>query len=118
MKLRRLVCLAAISLSLAPFSSASKRSELAGLPSIAQANISAVIGRDDPAYLIRAARGMLAARNPSQELALDFSSHDVTIKNGATHWSLALESYGCDTTLRPVKHAVFRAASNRVEYHR
>jgi hypothetical protein len=88
------------------------------LPAVAQANISATIGRDDASYAARRNGAGLHAENSRIRLGVDFNSSGVTLRSGASRWGMRLVAYGYGDALQPVAVVSPQAKANRVEYQR
>jgi trimeric autotransporter adhesin len=90
---------------------------LSSLPLAARGPVSAAVGADDPAYLIRG-RASLSARNPAQHARISFSRSGVRVSTGGWLLSLALVGAGYGRSLRVPANAAPRASANRVQYGR
>ncbi|HXR28215.1 MAG TPA: hypothetical protein VN772_01460 [Solirubrobacteraceae bacterium] len=91
---------------------------LLGLPLAAQGPVSAALGADAPAYLVRGVAGGLLASNAAQRLSARFEDAGVSVSSGATHLHLRLRAIGYGSSLRALGEVVPRAVANRVRYAR
>jgi hypothetical protein len=91
---------------------------LSDLPIIAQAGISAALGRDIPAYYAHPAGGGFEAANPSQELIIDFTSQGIEVRNRDARWRMTLRGYGYGAALNAVETVAPTVSLNRVQYWR
>jgi hypothetical protein len=89
----------------------------ARLPVAAWASVSRVLGRDDPAYRAGTAGAGLAARNPRQKLAAEFSPAGVSVRSGALLLGMRLRGYGYGDRFRALPAVAPTASANRVLYH-
>src|SRR5579863_6149573 len=93
--------------------------ESTSLSSEAQCSISAMMGRDIPAYQAKVTRGgRIEADNARQKLTANFTVHGVEVVSGRQNWTMVLQSYGYGDALQSVIAVAPRASSNRVEYRR
>lgn len=88
------------------------------LDSAAQAQISAAIGRDQPAYQLVAGPKGFHGENAAHGLAAEFSPTGVDFRSGSNHWGVALRGYGYGHQLVSVASVSPRASANRLEYRR
>src|SRR6185503_3016298 len=88
------------------------------LPAAARAQISAAIGRGEPAYHAVAAGRGFRMTDPSRAVSAELAPDGVRFRHGGGHWGLALRGYGHGDTLREVVSATPTAGANRVEYRR
>src|SRR6266498_896683 len=97
---------------------AAEPAKLSGLRPAAQAQISAVLGRDQSSYhAVRRASG-LRMENRNHGLAAHFTSKGVEVRAGRASWSLALRGYGYGNDLQAAVAVVPQADANRLEYRR
>lgn len=87
---------------------------LAAVPAAARAAVSAVLGRDTPAYHVEGRR----ARNAAHGLSVRFSGGGVAIDGPGGRVRLELRAFGYGEQLTPVAPAPPAASANRVEYRR
>jgi hypothetical protein len=85
---------------------------------LAQAQISATLGRDQSGYHAATDGEGLRMQNPGHRLEVNFTPTDLRVRHGASTWQLALLGYGYGDELRPATHTTPRAIANRVEYRR
>jgi hypothetical protein len=95
-----------------------RHSDIGVLPAVAQAQIAAVIGQDDPAYHALAKPQGFRVGNPGHGLSAAFTSAGVDFHRGPNHWGMSLRGYGYGDMLRDVGAVQPKAAANRVEYRR
>ncbi len=101
------------------------KSDLSSLPITAQATISGVLGRNDPAYHAIATSGGFRSENPAHGLTADFArngvlvhANGVLVHAGAERFGLTLQRIGHGEALHSVAAAGPTATKNRVEYRR
>ncbi len=83
-----------------------------------RAQISAVIGEDNPAYhAVPQAQGF-RMKNERQALSADFTAIGVDLQQEGRHWGMSLRGYGYGEKLRNTNAVAPRATANRVEYSR
>ena len=119
-----LIGAAAIALGGAPvLSGTSSRSPLPAseakvLPAVLRAQISATIGRDQPAYhAVTTARGYRMI-DASRSVSAELTAEGVDFRQGNSHLAMALRGYGYGATLRDARAVAPTAEVNRVEYRR
>jgi hypothetical protein len=95
---------------------ATARLGLASLPAAAQGPVSAALGRDDPAYRVRARAGALRAANPAQHLRATFARDGVLVADGAARVGLSLLTRGSGHSLQRLPAAAPALTGGRVEY--
>ena len=93
-------------------------SHLSDLPEEAQSTISAVLGRDLPAYTARTASHAIELTNPRQQLAARFTDRGIELHSGAAEWGISVQAYGHGDALQTVQSVDPTAQQNRVEYRR
>jgi hypothetical protein len=86
---------------------------LAGVPAGARGSVSAVLGRELPAY--RVVTG-LRAFNPAQRLRVRFSRHGVSVASGGGRLGMTLSAYGYAGALQALGPAAAQVSANRVSY--
>jgi hypothetical protein len=97
----------------------SRDTALAGVPSAARAQVSAVLGADLPAFAVSAnAAGGLHASNAGQRLGASFAQSGVTISTPGIDVNLSLRALGAGAALHAVARANPLAHANRVSYAR
>jgi FG-GAP repeat protein len=84
----------------------------------AQGAISAVLGRDQPAYHATPSRAGLAVRNHQHGLSVDFGPAGLEIISGTARLGMRLEAVGYGERLTPVAATIPKAQANRIEYRR
>jgi hypothetical protein len=84
----------------------------------AQANISAILGKDNPDYFVETSDSQLIARNPRHNLQAGFSPAGVDVRHGDSRVGMKLRAYGYGDSLAPLHAATPWASLNRVEYRR
>jgi hypothetical protein len=89
---------------------------LSSLPLAARGPVSAALGRDDPAYRVRAAAPGLSAVNGAQGLRVSFDRAGVLVRSGSSRLSLALAASGAGGRMHAVGAVAPRARGNRVVY--
>lgn len=98
---------------------AGARSNLDGLPLVAQAGISGAIGRDQAVYHAAAGQNSARMETPERALRADFSSRRVEFQVGADVWRMTFAGYGySDTLLQRLASVAPNVEANRVEYNR
>ena len=95
-----------------------RRSDLAGLPPLAQSRISASIGEDHPAFHAAAGGDGLRMNNDARGVSAEFTSEGVHFRSGSQRWGLSLRGYGYGAGLRRTPAVSPRSSANRVEYRR
>ena len=85
---------------------------------MAQAQIAAVIGQDNPAYHALAKPQGFHVDNPGHGLSAAFTSAGVDFHRGPNHWGMSLRGYGYGDMRRDVGAVQPKAAANRVEDRR
>jgi hypothetical protein len=88
------------------------------LPSVAQARISAALGRDQRVYQAMAQDGGFHMTNRKNRFAANFRPARVELRVGAERWGMTLKGYGFGDKLRSVRAAARGANANRVQYAR
>ncbi len=91
---------------------------LSSLPLAAQGSISAALGGDDPAYLVRGGNDQLRTFNNAQHLRVSFTRSGVLVSAAGARLGLALRAAGYGTSLHGVGAASPSAHGNRVVYAR
>ncbi len=91
---------------------------LSDLPPAAQAQISAVLGRDQASYHAVPQAGGFRVENSRHGLAADFTPAAVRVRAGTASWELSLLGYGYSDAPSAVAAVAPQAAANRVEYRR
>jgi hypothetical protein len=89
---------------------------LSTLPVAAQASISAVLGQDIPDYRIQVSATGISARNPRQQLGVQFSPNGVNVLHGDIGFRMTLRACGHGTNLASVSAVSPQVYRNRVEY--
>ena len=97
---------------------AGEPAKLSGMPLAAQAQISAVLGRDQSSYHAVPRASGFRMENKNHRLAADFTSKGVEVRAGRASWRLALRGYGYGNELRAAVAVVPQAEANRLEYRR
>ncbi len=92
--------------------------KLSSLPLAAQGSISAALGGDDPAYLVRGGNDRLRTFNDAQHLRVSFARSGVLVSAARARLGLALRAAGYGTLLHGVGAASPSARGNRVVYAR
>jgi trimeric autotransporter adhesin len=93
-------------------------SDLSSLPLAVQSNISAILGRDDPNYVVQVQDGRAQVENSQQRFAAEFTSDGVEVRAGRERWRMALSGYGYGSALKAVEHVNPHIGFNRIEYRR
>jgi hypothetical protein len=88
------------------------------LPIAAQSVASAVLGADNPAYRIGAARMGYQARNPAQSLHMRFATGGVQVSSGKLRLGLSLRGVGYGDSVHSSSAVQPSARANRVSYAR
>ena len=126
-RLRSLRFLAGVVLTLATGSAVTMASQgkaqvaaagWSSLPVAAQGSISAKLGRDLPAYRVRATSVGFEAQNAKKTLKADFTPAGVTFHAAGVVWGMSLRGVGHGQQLSAVAVAAPQASANRVEYRR
>jgi len=89
-----------------------------GLPPVAQAHVSATLGREVSGYHVSRSDAGFHAENARQRLAADFLPQGVRVSHGAERWTMSLRSYGYGDVIQSLDRVVPQASVNRVEYRR
>jgi hypothetical protein len=90
-----------------------------GLPSSAQAAISAAIGRDQTTYHAKLLMdGSYEMNNPIHNLSAGFSRGAARVRIGEIEWELNLQAWGYGDEIRVPEAVVPNKSENRVEYFR
>jgi hypothetical protein len=89
---------------------------LASLPLAPQAQISAALGSDQPAYRVSPTAGGFAASNPGQQLHARFGRLGVVVSSNAGALRLRLSALGYGRRLTAVGAVAPTASANRVSY--
>src|SRR6266498_3433458 len=97
---------------------AAEPAKLSGLRPAAQAQISAVLGRDQSSYHAVPRASGFRMENKNHRLAAHFTSKGVEVRAGRASWSLALRGYGYGNDLQAAVAVVPQADANRLEYRR
>src|SRR5215204_4861663 len=97
---------------------AAEPATLSDMPLAAQAQISAVLGRDQSSYHPVPKASGFRMENKNHRLTADFTSKGVEVRAGRASWSLALSGYGYGNELRAAVAVVPQANGNRLEYRR
>ena len=97
---------------------AAESAKLSDMPLAAQAQISAVLGRDQSSYHAVPRASGFRMENKNHRLAADFTSKGVKVRAGRASWNLALSGYGYGNELRASVAVVPQAGANRLEYRR
>ena len=92
--------------------------ELKDLPAGAQASISGVLGKDNPAYHFTPVSDGWRIRHLSQGLDGTLNSKGLQLRAGEADLSLKLLAYGRGKALQPLAPTVPKADANRLEYQR
>jgi hypothetical protein len=103
------------------FSAASAQpspSKLTDLPSAAQSNISAALGKRSSGYTAVRLANYFRAENPQHGLSTDFTGDGVTVRSQAATWGIHVAAYGRGNTLKPAAAATPEVDDNRVLYRR
>src|SRR6185369_94270 len=90
----------------------------ASLPLPAGAQISRVIGEDDPAYHVVPQPEGFRMKNGNHGLSVEFTPEAVDFHQDAREWGMALRGYGYGERLQAAGALKPRARANRVEYRR
>lgn len=101
-----------------PGGTAREASGISALPPLAQAQISAVLGRERESYHAVAEEQGVRLTNARHGLTADFTSTQIEVRTGEAHWGVALRGYGYGDDLRVATEVAPQAAANRVEYRR
>jgi len=88
------------------------------LPTVAQARISAALGRDQSPYQTETQDGVIRMTSPRNRLSADFTPTGVDFRVGANHWGMMLNGYGYGDKLKTAASPEPVASANRVEYAR
>src|SRR5581483_11735682 len=88
------------------------------LDGMAQAQISATIGRNQAGYHFVAENNGASAVNAQNSLSADFNPSGVRFRSGNNHWNMTLRGYGHGDNLVAVKPASPQVKANRLEYWR
>jgi hypothetical protein len=88
------------------------------LPAVAQATVSATLGRTDDIYHAVQSSDGYRAENPHHALAITFAPDAVDVRTDGVRWGLALIGYGREGTMLNAMPVSPRASANRIEYHR
>jgi len=91
---------------------------LSDLPLAAQAQISAVLGRDQSSYHAVPQAGGFRVENSKHGLAAEFTPAAVRVRAGTASWGLSLLGYGYSDAPSAATAVAPQAAANRVEYRR
>jgi hypothetical protein len=91
---------------------------LSDLPLAAQAQISAVLGRDQSSYHAVPQAGGFRVANSKHGLAAEFTPAAVRVRAGTASWGLSLLGYGYSDAPSAATAVAPQAAANRVEYRR
>ena len=89
---------------------------LSSLPLPAQARVSAAIGKDSRAYLVRPSRGKFVASNVGQKLHAEFSAAGVAIRHDGLEIGISLQAFGHGDSLEAVSAATPEVKGNQVNY--
>ncbi|HSC28656.1 MAG TPA: choice-of-anchor D domain-containing protein [Vicinamibacterales bacterium] len=94
-----------------------RRAVVEALPPVAQAQISASIGEDAPAYhVVNGPRGLRLGGD--RTVSAELTPAGVSFHHGTNRWSMSLRGYGYGSTLRKTGDTAPAGARNRVEYRR
>jgi FG-GAP repeat len=93
-------------------------SDRSSLPLAALQNVSAILGRDDPNYVVQVQDGRAQVENSQQRFAAEFTSDGVEVRAGRERWRMALSGYGYGSALKAVEHVNPHIGFNRIEYRR
>src|SRR5262245_19714273 len=88
------------------------------LPAVAQATVSATLGRTDSTYHAVQSSDGYRADNPHHALAVTFAADAVAVRTGSVRWDFALSAYGREGALQSATPVRPRASANRIEYRR
>ncbi|HKW16475.1 MAG TPA: Ig-like domain repeat protein [Terriglobales bacterium] len=110
--------IAAMLVALGASSAVAQQKPGAELDGMAQAQISATIGKDQAGYHFVAKGNSFAAENVRNSLSADFSSAGVSFRSGSNQWGMTLRGYGYGDNLVASKLVAPHANANRLEYSR
>jgi hypothetical protein len=119
--LRRAVVIAAVTtifVALTGSWGAAQQKPNAKLDGMAQAQISASIGKDQSTYHFVAKGNSFSAANARNSLSAEFNSDGVSFRSGNNHLDVALRGYGYGDNLVAAEPVAPRAKANRLEYSR
>jgi FG-GAP repeat len=91
---------------------------LAGVPATARAEVSAVLGADEPAFQATTAGGSVHTANSAQGVSASFSRGGVKLASRGIDVSLSLRALGMGGSLYPVAQVDPTAHANRVSFAR
>lgn len=97
---------------------AAESANLSDMPLAAQAQISAVLGRDQSNYHPVPRASGFRMENKNHRLTADFSSKGLDVRAGRASWGLALSGYGYGNELLAAVAVVPQVDGNRLEYRR
>jgi hypothetical protein len=89
---------------------------LSGFSLPIQARVSAAVGKDSPAYLVRPSTDKFIASNPRQKLRADFSPSGVAIRHDGLSFGISFRAYGYGDGLKRVPAVSPEIKGNRVNY--
>ena len=92
------------------------RQDVSTLPPVAQATISAAVGKNNSSYYAKPSKQGFQLHSASQKLWLDFTRREATLRADGFAWNMALAAYGRGLDLAPAPQVEPRASRNRVEY--
>jgi hypothetical protein len=87
-----------------------------GLPGTARAEVSTVLGADEPAFAVTGSGDSLRAANAAKGLSASFATAGVQLHSPGINVSLSLRALGVGDSLRAVTPARPTAHANRVSY--
>jgi trimeric autotransporter adhesin len=90
----------------------------ASFPAPAEAQISGVMGEDDPAYHVVPQPEGFRMKNANHGLSVELTPDGIDFHQGPREWGMVLRGYGYGETLQAAGTLKPRAHANRVEYRR